>query len=106
MKAQLVTFSLNGMTDKEFQSACEQQWANAVAGMSGLVSKTWLADPTQNRYGGVYVWEHDSDIERYAASDFFRAFASDPRITDIESRVFDVMPGPSRLTNGIGVVAA
>lgn len=92
MKAQLITFSLSGMTDEEFRDACEHQWAQAVAGMTGLVSKTWLANTEQNRYGGVYVWERHADIEQYVRSDFFRALASDPRITEVESRVFDVMP--------------
>lgn len=105
MKVQLVTFSLSDLSDADFAAACEYEWASVVAAMPGLVSKTWLRDLAANSYGGVYVWEDESAARGYAASDFFRGLASDPRIRNLRSSLFDVMDGPTRLTNGLGIVA-
>ena len=104
MLIQVVTFNLDGLSDEDYRSACEQQWATQVAAMPGLVSKTWLANSETNTYGGVYVWESTSVMDHYARTAFFRAFASDPRIVNLRSEVFGVIEAASRLTNGLGVV--
>lgn len=105
MLTMMVTFNLNGMSEQEFRSLCEEQLAAPMAATPGLVSKTWLADPAANTYGGFYVWESQDAIERFAGSELFRGFASDPRIVNIQSHVFGVLEKPSRMTNGLGVVA-
>ena len=105
MLVQVVTFNLKGMSDAEFRATCEEQWGPAVAGMSG-VSKTWLANAETNTYGGIYVWPDHDAMERYAASDLFRAFAADSRIVEIHSNVFSVLEAPTRATNGLGLAVA
>ena len=102
---QVVTFNLEGMSDAEFRTWCDEQLAPAVASMPG-VSKTWLADPATNTYGGIYVWPDREAMERYAATDLFKAFVSDQRIVDIKSEVFDVLEAPTRATNGLCVLVA
>jgi hypothetical protein len=74
--------------------------------MPGLIAKTWLANEDQNTYGGSYLFESREALEAYEQSDFLKQFTSDPRIVNINTYVFDVMEGPSRVTNGLGPVAA
>lgn len=105
MLVQVVTFNLDGMSDAEFRTWCDEQLAPAVAAMPG-VSKTWLADSATNTYGGIYVWPDSEAMERYASTDLFEAFVSDRRIVDIKSEVFSVLEGPTRATNGLGVLVA
>jgi hypothetical protein len=106
MLALIVTFNLDGMTDEELKTAAETQLAGPVAAMPGLIAKTWLADTPENTYGGSYLFESREALEAYEQSAFFKEFTSDPRIVNITAHVFDVMEGPSRVTNGLGPVAA
>lgn len=104
MLTMMVTFSLSGMSDQEFRTICEEQWMRPMAATPGLISKTWLADPGTNTYGGFYVWESQHAIEGFAQSELFKGFAADPRIVNLQSHVFGVLETPSRATNGLGVV--
>jgi hypothetical protein len=45
----VVNFSLNGISEAEYQGMCDQQ-APLFAAIPGLVSKIWLADPASNTY--------------------------------------------------------
>ena len=78
MLIQIVQFNLQDLSDEEFRTAREQQWAAEVAKQPGLLSKTWLADASTNSYGGIYAWESSAAMERYQESEFFKAFAADP----------------------------
>lgn len=105
MLTQMVTFNLKGMSDQEFRTLCEEHLAAPMAATPGLISKTWLADPATNTYGGFYLWESAEAIARFAQSELFRGFTSDPRIVNLQAHVFSVLEKPSRITNGLGVVA-
>ncbi len=98
----VVTFNLDGLSDADFRTACEQQWVEPVATSEGLIAKTWLADQPENTYGGFYLWESQEALAAYQQSDFFAAFTSDPRIANIQAHVFEVLEEPSRVTNGVG----
>lgn len=106
MLALVVTFNLDGLSDADFRSACEEQWAQPVAAMPGLVAKTWLADTPNNTYGGSYLFEDQAALDAYQRSAFFNEFTSDPRIANISAQVFEAMEAPSRVTNGLGAVGA
>ncbi len=105
MLVQVVTFHLDGMSDAEFRTWCDEQLGPAVAALPG-VTKTWLANSEANTYGGIYLWPDREAMERYATTDLFKAFVSDPRIVDIESEVFSILEAPTRATNGLGVLVA
>ncbi len=106
MKVQVVTFGLDGLTDADYRAACEHEWAAVIADTPGLLSKTWVADPAANSYGGIYVWADQAAIEAFATSAFFLGFSSDPRIRDLRAHTFEVMEEPTRRTNGLGIVVA
>lgn len=106
MLALVVTFNLDGLSDEDFRSACKEQWLAPIAATPGLVAKTWLADQPENTYGGVYLWENQAALADFQASDFLKAFTSDPRIANINAHVFEVMEELSRATKGVGAGAA
>ncbi len=39
------------------------------ADMSSLFSKTWWIDPEKNEWGALYIFNSQSDLEEYVASD-------------------------------------
>ena len=54
MHIQIINFRLKDISEEDYRRHCEAI-APAFANLPGLVSKTWLASPETNTYGGVYV---------------------------------------------------
>jgi len=62
MHIQVVTFQLEGLSGEEYLAACSQL-APAIAQVPGLISKTFIANPETNSYGGVHVWRDRESME-------------------------------------------
>jgi hypothetical protein len=104
MRIQIINFALDGIDHETYSDKCSAL-APAFAAVPGLSAKLWLSDPETNTYGGVYVWD-DADAEAaFAASDLFAAIAGNANLTQVTSRVFDVLPGPTATTRGDRLVA-
>lgn len=99
MRIQIVNFQLKDITDADYRKACEGI-APVFAEVAGLLSKVWLADQGSNAYGGVYTWLDRTAMAAHARSDLFHAMATNPNLTNLVSRDFDVLEAPSRVTRG------
>jgi hypothetical protein len=102
---QIVTYNLRDINDADYRSACAGL-AKVLARVTGLVSLAWLADEQTNTYGGVYTWVDRAAMEAYLRSDIFSAVAVDPNLVNITSRDFDLLEGPSRITQALATAAA
>ena len=100
MHIMIVNFSLTGVTETEYFALCDQL-APAFADAAGLVAKSWLADAESNTYGGVYVWQDKQAMADFKASDLFNSVATHPNLDGVTSADFDVLPGPTEVTNGL-----
>ena len=105
MHIQIVNFNLKDISDADYRTACDGL-AEVFAGVPGLISKVWLADEHANTYGGVYTWVDRAAMETYLRSDLFKAVAANPNLANITSRDFDVLEGPSRITQARATAAA
>jgi heme-degrading monooxygenase HmoA len=104
MHIQVVNFNLKNMTDGEFRKICDELAPN-FASIPGLISKVWLADKATNTYGGVYTWRDRSAYEAFTRSELFQSVGKHPNFTNITSKDFDVLEGPTRVTHGLVAVA-
>lgn len=100
MRIQIVNFHLKGISLEDYTALCDQL-APAFVAMPGLLSKTWLANPETNTFGGVYVWQDREAMGAYLQSDLLRGFMAHPNIDGITSTDFAVMEAPSRLSRGL-----
>src|SRR5689334_15628293 len=100
MHIQIVNFHLAGIGDQEFR-AMSDHLAPAFAEVAGLISKTWLADAASNTYGGVYLWDSEASCSAYKKSELFNAVKNHPNFTEVSSREFGVLDGPSRITRAV-----
>ncbi len=75
--------------------------APAFAELPGLVSKTRLADATNNAYGGVYVWRSWEAMEAYKEGDVYKGMLANPYLKDATARDFAVLEVPSHVTRGM-----
>jgi hypothetical protein len=97
MHAQVVTFTLNGITEEQYQEACSAE-TETFAALPGLLSKIWLRDPETNTYGGIYLWSDRDWCQAYINGDVFRALKDDPSLNGVESRDFDVFEDLTKAT--------
>lgn len=105
MHIQIINFNLKGVSQQEYSKLCNEL-APAFAGLPGLVSKVWLADPTTNTYGGVYTWADRKTMEDFTKTQLFNAVATHPNLANITSKDFAVMEEPTRITRGLIAAAA
>jgi len=99
MHIQILNFQLSGVTEEDYAALCDQI-APAFAAVSGLVRKVWLADSDTGTYGGVYVWRDRQAMEDFARTELFESVANHPALTNITSRDFGVLEGPTGVTRG------
>jgi heme-degrading monooxygenase HmoA len=100
MNIQIITFSLDGLSEQDYLRLIESA-APAFAELPGLVSKTWLANAETNTYGGVYLWQDRESMEGYAETDVFKQMAANPNFKNLTVREFDVPEGSSHITRGL-----
>jgi hypothetical protein len=97
MRAQVVTFGLNGITEEQFQEGCGAK-TQTFANLPGLLAKIWLRNPETNTYGGLYLWADQEAYERYIKGEIFDAIKADQNLENVESRDFGVFEELSALT--------
>ncbi|WP_161631657.1 YdhR family protein [Pseudonocardia asaccharolytica] len=100
MYVQIITFRLDGLSPAEFAEV-NAQVATQYGGVPGLVSKIFLADPDDDHaYGGVYLWESRTDVERYLREGLAQILVTDPRFVDLHTRTMAVLAAPTSITGG------
>jgi heme-degrading monooxygenase HmoA len=97
MHAQVITFGLNGINEKQFRDAAGAD-APTFAAMPGLLAKFWLRDPETNTYGGMYIWADQEAYERYIKGEVFNALKTDQHLKNFDSRDFGVFEDLSSRT--------
>jgi hypothetical protein len=85
--------------------AVAREIAPAFSDIPGCFEKTWLIDPGAKVAGGVYKFRDRQAVDAYLASDLWKGVESNPGFTNIVTRVFGVMEGPTEVTHGLPVRA-
>jgi len=99
MHVQIINFRLKDVSEADYAGLCDNLAPNYAA-VPGLVRKIWLANSDTGTYGGVYVWESKQAMEDFAKTELFNSVATHPNLDGITSTDFDVLPGPTQVTNG------
>ena len=96
----IVNFQLNELSSGAYAAHCAQA-APVFAGLPGLIAKYWLTNPVTNTYGGVYLWQNQTAMERYRTSDLCQRIAANPHFINVTMQDFAVLPEPSAITRGV-----
>ncbi len=105
MHVLIVNFNLKDISEENYRRVAETI-APAFTNLPGLISKTWLADPETNTYGGVYVWRDHEAMEAYKETNIFKGIETNPHFENVTIKDCGVLEGPTRTTNGSSEVAA
>jgi hypothetical protein len=100
MQILIVNFTLDGLSEEEFESSCDEL-APAFAAVPGLASKVWLADRAEGIFGAVYTFESEEAVDDYLQSDLWAGVGATPGLVNISARRFGVLEGPTRVTRGL-----
>ena len=105
MEILIVNFSLEGMSEPEYERLCDDV-APAFAAVPGLLSKVWLVDRAEGVFGGVYTFESASALDEFLGSELFANVGATPGFANISLRRFGVLVAPSAVTRGASTPAA
>lgn len=105
MHVQIINFKLTGIGERDYIGLCDEL-APAFAAVTGLQTKLWLANSSEGLYGGVYVWDSAASMEAFAQTDLFAGVVAHPNLTDITSRDFGVLAGPTAVTSNLHSMTA
>ncbi len=72
------------------------EYAHALTGMPGLISKAWLHDGAT--VGGFHLFVDQAAAEGYLASDLAAGLRATDGFDDFEVRGFDILDGLSAIT--------
>ena len=97
----VVNFQLDGITPEAYRAQSEQ-FAPIFAGLPGLISKIWLANPETNTYGGVYLWQDRAAMESYLRSEIVQQMQANPHFANLTVADFAILEAATTITRGIG----
>ena len=104
MYIQIVTFRLNGITEEQYQQACQGE-TDAFNALPGLLSKILLRNPDTNTFGGIYLWRDRASHDSYLNGEIFRSIQNDTSRTEVQSWDFDVFEDLTKATQpGLAVI--
>jgi len=91
-----VTFSVS-------PAELRQAWlavANPIADTPGLRWKIWLMNEEQREAGGVYLFDDEDAVQGFLNGPIAAALQSDPTLSNLSAKQFDVMEDHTAITRG------
>ncbi|MGL0944187.1 YdhR family protein [Vibrio vulnificus] len=97
--AQIFRYVLT-LDEVEYQERWMKPYAEAIAGVPGLIRKTWMADFDTQTFASVYIWEDKESMERFMASPAIANVAAEPFLKDLTITTIPVHEEASVITRG------
>lgn len=73
----------------------------SFANLPGNLAKIWLADAEAGRYGALYLWREDEDMQAYLGSDLWKAVQDHPALAEFDVREFAVIEPFTKATQPV-----
>ena len=68
--------------------------------VKGLLWKIWLMNEAEKSAGGIYLFKDDASVEAFLKGEIVAGLKSNPALSDIEAKVFDILPEHTKITRG------
>jgi len=91
------TLSLNAA---EYQERWVQPYAEAIAAVPGMISKTWMADFENGVFASFYIWKDKASMDAFMASPAIAKVGSEPFLKDLSITAMPVFENASKITRG------
>jgi hypothetical protein len=93
-----INFQLS-VSAKDYEQACLPA-AQPIANTPGLRWKVWLMNEAEHEAGGIYLFDDEASVQAFLSGPIVAAVKSNPAISDISAKMFDVMEGLTGITRG------
>ena len=84
---------------KDYEQACLPA-AQPIAATPGLRWKVWLMNEANHEAGGIYLFDDEASLQAFLAGPIVSAVKSDPTLSNISAKTFDVMEALTAVTRG------
>jgi len=74
--------------------------AQCIADVKGLIWKVWLMNEAEKSAGGIYLFRDDASVQAYLEGSIVAGFMKHPALSNIETKVFDILPEHTKITRG------
>jgi hypothetical protein len=68
--------------------------------VKGLEWKIWLMNEAEKSAGGIYLFKDDASLQTYLKGDIVAGMKINPAISNIEAKVFEILPECTKITRG------
>ena len=68
--------------------------------VKGLLWKIWLINEAEKSSGGIYLFQDEASVEAFLKGEIIAGLKSNPAVSDIEAKVFDILPEHTKITRG------
>ncbi len=82
------------------QEKASLQSAQTIANVKGIIWKIWIVNEAKKVAGGIYLFEDEASVEAYLKGPIIAAMKNMPVISDFEAKIFDIIPEPTKITQG------
>ena len=72
--------------------------AKPIAAVKGLKWKVWIHNEGDKSAGGIYLFEDETSVKKYLDGDIVAGIMKHPALSNIQAKVFDVLPEHSKIT--------
>jgi hypothetical protein len=90
---------LLSVSAKDYEEACLPA-AQPIADTPGLRWKVWLMNEAEHEAGGLYLFDDEASVQAFLAGPIVAAVKSNPAISAISAKMFNVMEGLTAITRG------
>jgi hypothetical protein len=94
----ILQINMNYGIPAEDLSKAFMEVAQPIADAKGLKWKVWLHNSEEKSCGGIYLFEDEASVKAYLDSEIVAGLASNPALSNISLKVFDVLPDHSKVT--------
>lgn len=74
--------------------------APAIADVKGLIWKEWLMNEAEKSGDDIYLFEDNASVKAYLEGEIVAGSKKHPALSDIEAKVFDILPEHTKITRG------
>ncbi|MFN3809436.1 MAG: YdhR family protein [Roseateles asaccharophilus] len=97
--AQIFRYVLT-LDEAEYQERWVKPYAEAIANVPGLISKTWMADFETCTFASYYLWQDKASMDAFMASPAIAKVAAEPFLKDLSITAIPVHEEASSVTRG------
>ena len=85
---------------QEFFNFAQLYKKGVVANRALHACMIWIINEAEKSAGGIYLFENDASVKAFHEGETAAAIMKHPALSDIEAKVFDILPEHTKITRG------